>query len=125
MAAIFWHSGPSLFLLSLLLCKRSCSHWCHVYSLPICCQCPWHSTILWSHGARLPLKPHGWPYPLWHWVSSSFLWCQLCPSCQMVGLRIPHFCCQYYHLARSWRDLVEVHWLVVKEPVVRICRPQP
>ena len=122
MAAIFWHSGSSLFLLSLLLCKWSCSYWCHVYRLLVCCQCSRHSTILWSHGARLLIKPHGWTYPLWHWISSYFLWCQLRSSQQMVGLWIPHICCQHYYLARSWRRLVEVHWLVVKQLVIRIGR---
>ena len=122
MAIIFWHSGSSLFLLSLLLCKWNCSYQCHVYSLLVCCQYFRHSTILWSHGARLPIEPHGWTYPLWHWISSCFLWCQLRSSQQMVGLWIPHICCQYYYLARSQRRLVEVLWLVVKQLVIRICQ---
>ncbi|KAJ6302938.1 hypothetical protein OIU77_016933 [Salix suchowensis] len=42
------------------------------------------------------------------------LWCQLCTSGQMVGLWVPHICCQHYYLAWDWRSLVEGHWLVVE-----------
>lgn len=114
MAAIFWHSDSSLFLLPLLLCKWSCSHWCHVYSLLICCQCSRLSTILRSHGARLLFQSHGWSHPLWHWVSTCFLWCQLRSPCQMVGIRIPRIYRQHHYLAWSWWCLVEIHWFVVK-----------
>lgn len=124
MAAIFWHFGSSLLLLPLFFCQWSSSYWCHVYSLLVCCQCSWYSSIFWSHGAVIPFQPHGWAYTLWHWICTCFLWCQLRTSCQMVGLWVSHVCCQHNYLAWNWWDLVEGHWLVVKVVLTKICPPK-
>lgn len=113
MATIIRHPRPSLFLFPLLLCEWSGSHRCHVHGILISCKCSRYPTLFCSHGPSLPLEHHGWSHPLRDRFSPSFLRCWLRSTFQVVGLRVPHLHRQYHYLARSWWDLVEVHWLVV------------
>lgn len=114
-ATVLQYPGPPLLLLPLFLCKWGCPHWGYVHGLPVSRQCSWHSSIFQCSSPRFPLQPNGWPHPLWYWVGSCVLRSQLCTTCQMVGLWLPHLRGQHYYLAWSWRCLVEVPWPLVKQ----------
>lgn len=113
MAAVIWHPGSPLLLLPLLLREWGCSHWSHVHCILICCQRSWHAPIPGRIGAVIPLEHHGRAHPLWDWICARVLWCKLCSPCKMVGVWVLSLCCEYHHLAWSWRNLVESHWVVV------------
>jgi hypothetical protein len=99
--------GAAILLLPLLLRQWRCTHWSHVYRIPIGGESLGRPSSVCCYGYVVPLQSHGWHYTLWDWVCPCLLWRRVCPVGPMVGLWVPNLGCKYHHLAWCGRLLVE------------------
>ena len=113
MASLIRCLGAAVLLLSLFLCQWCCTHRSNVRRVPVSGECPGHPAALCCHGSFIPLEPHGWHHPLWHWLCSCLLRRRVCPIGSMVGLWVCYLHRKHHHLAWGGRLLVEDDWAVV------------